>query len=282
MINNKQPLVSIIIPAYNYANYIGDCLDSVLMQSLKEWECIVVDNGSTDNTAEVVKKYQSKDSRIKYYYTNIRGVSLARNYAISISSGKYILPLDADDKIASTYLEKAIFVFNNNENISLVYCDAMLFGSINRKWILPEYKFQDLLIENSIFCSALFKKTDFEKVNGYNPNMVEGFEDWDFWIKFLSDKKQVFKINEILFYYRIKSNSRNSVLDNNKQFRLRTQIYNNHKDLYEQYFNIPELVYHNYQIKSNYDAIQKSLTYKIGQFIVFPLVFFKKLIKKIV
>ncbi|MES2762087.1 MAG: glycosyltransferase family A protein [Bacteroidota bacterium] len=273
-------MVSIIIPAYNYAGYIGECLDSVLSQSAKDWECIVVDNGSTDNTAEVVKKYAVKDDRIKYHYTDQKGVSFARNYAATISQGKYILPLDADDKIDSTFVDKAVRVLDNNPGISLVYCDAILFGAVNKKWILPDYNYRDLLIENSIFCSALFRKTEFETAGGYNVNMVEGFEDWDFWIKFLAHDKKVVKIQEPLFYYRIKENSRNSVLDQEKQLRLRMQIYNNHKELYHRFFSIPELLYNNYVLNQKYESIAHSLTYKIGKALASPVNLLKKMLHK--
>jgi glycosyltransferase involved in cell wall biosynthesis len=278
--NMDKVIVSIIVPAYNYANYIGECLDSVLAQTIKEWECIVIDNGSTDDTSDIVKAFAKKDSRIKYYFTSQKGVSLARNYAVSLSQGMYILPLDADDKIDSAYLAKALAIMDENPTISLVYCDAILFGSVNKKWILPEFNYRDLLIENSIFCSALYKKSDFISVNGYNINMVEGFEDWDFWIKLLADDKKVIKIQEQLFYYRIKENSRNSVLDHEKQLRLRTQIYNNHIDLYNQFFTIPELAYTNYQLKHKYDSIANSLTYKIGKLLAYPFNLLKRLLKK--
>ena len=270
------PIVSIIIPAYNYANYLGECLDSVISQSFLKWECIIIDNGSTDNTADVVKSYTVKDSRIKYVYTDQKGVSFARNYDVSISSGEYILPLDADDKIEKTYIEKAVNVMIKDQGISLVYCDAMLFGSINRKWTLPNYNYKDLLIENSIFCTSLYKKSDFEAVNGYNTNMVEGFEDWDFWIKLLVNDKKVFKIEETLFYYRIKENSRNSVLDEGKQLRLRNQIYNNHIDIFDKYFTIPELLYYTYLLKQKYESINQSLTYKIGKALALPINIIKK------
>lgn len=278
MNQNTNIIVTVIVPAYNYANFIGECLDSVLSQTFKSWECIVIDNGSTDNTQEIVKSYSNKDGRIKYHYTNQKGVSLARNLAVSLSHGTYLLPLDADDKIDPTYLEKAASVMNQNPEISLVYCNAILFGSVNKKWILPDFNFKAMLIENSIFCSALIKKNEFLAVNGYNVNMVEGFEDWDFWIKYLANNKKVYKLNDILFYYRIKQHSRNSVLDTEKQLRLRTQIYHNHKDIYHQFFSIPELIYQNYTLSTNYNTLHHSFTYKIGKLLTFPYNFIKKII----
>lgn len=278
MNQNTYIIVTVIVPAYNYANFIGECLDSVLSQTFKSWECIVIDNGSTDNTQEIVKSYSNKDGRIKYHYTNQKGVSLARNLAVSLSHGTYLLPLDADDKIDPTYLEKAVNIMNQNPELSLVYCNAILFGSVNKKWILPDFNYKAMLIENSIFCSALIKKNEFLAVNGYNVNMVEGFEDWDFWIKYLANNKKVYKLNDILFYYRIKQYSRNSVLDTEKQLRLRTQIYHNHKDIYHQFFSIPELIYQNYTLSTNYNTLHHSFTYKIGKILTFPYNFIKKLI----
>lgn len=278
MNQNTNIIVTVIVPAYNYANFIGECLDSVLSQTFKSWECIVIDNGSTDNTQEIVKSYSNKDGRIKYHYTNQKGVSLARNLAVSLSHGTYLLPLDADDKIDPTYLEKAVNIMNQNPEISLVYCNAILFGSVNKKWILPDFNYKAMLIENSIFCSALIKKNEFLAVNGYNVNMVEGFEDWDFWIKYLANNKKVYKLNDILFYYRIKQHSRNSVLDTEKQLRLRTQIYHNHKDIYHQFFSIPELIYQNYTLSTNYNTLHHSFTYKIGKLLTFPYNFIKKII----
>ena len=278
MNQNTNIIVTVIVPAYNYANFIGECLDSVLSQTFKSWECIVIDNGSTDNTQEIVKSYSNKDGRIKYHYTNQKGVSLARNLAVSLSHGTYLLPLDADDKIDPTYLEKAVNIMNQNPEISLVYCNAILFGSVNKKWILPDFNYKAMLIENSIFCTALIKKNEFLAVNGYNVNMVEGFEDWDFWIKYLANNKKVYKLNDILFYYRIKQHSRNSVLDTEKQLRLRTQIYHNHKDIYHQFFSIPELIYQNYTLSTNYNTLHHSFTYKIGKLLTFPYNFIKKII----
>ena len=135
-----------------------------------------------------------------------------------------------------------------------------------------------MLIENCIFCSALIKKNEFLAVHGYNVNMVEGFEDWDFWIKYLANNKKVYKLNDILFYYRIKQHSRNSVLDTEKQLRLRTQIYHNHKDIYHQFFSIPELIYQNYTLSTNYNTLHHSFTYKIGKILTFPYNFIKKII----
>lgn len=272
-------LISILVPSYNYGHFISECLDSVIRQSYSDWECIIVDNGSTDNTAEIVKSYTTKDPRFRYYYTEQKGVSFARNLAASHSKGKYLLPLDADDKIAASYLAKAVSVLSEQTQIKLVYCEAELFGAFSGKWILPEYSFRNLLIENSIFCTALFRKTDFELAKGFNEEMKEGFEDWDFWIRMLGNGGEVYKIPEVLFYYRMRAGSRNGVLHDKKQLDLRRKIYNNHKTLYDSNFNTPDLIFELYNLKLQLQAVTKSSDRKLGAAILRPLRYLKNLFK---
>jgi len=277
---NQNTKISVIIPCYNYGHYIKACLESVIAQTYLNWECIVIDNGSTDHTANVVKSFTARDSRIHYYYTEQKGVSFARNLAVKHSEGDYILPLDADDKIAPTYLEKAEKILSGNPSIKVVYCDAELFGAASGKWVLPEYSLRDLLIENSIFCTALYRKSDFITAGGYDQEMKQGFEDWDFWIRILKDGSKVYKIPQALFNYHIKSGSRNSSLDAEKQLALRRQIFANHKHIYEQTFQMGDVLFDNYQLKRELKSIKESVDFKLGKKILAPLRFVKNLFKK--
>lgn len=270
-------LVSVIIPAYNSEKYLIETLQSVAAQTLKQFECIVVDNGSTDQTREIVQSFVTHDARFSYHYCEQNGVSFARNLAVSLSKGKYILPLDSDDKIADTYLQKAANILENNRDIKLVYCNAELFGAAKGKWNLPDYNFKNLLIQNSVFCSSMFRKVDFLTTKGYNENMKEGFEDWDFWIGYLDLHSKVHKIEEVLFYYRIRKHSRNNILDSEKQLRLRKQIYSNHKDVYNKLFSIPELTYTLYLNLAECKQIKESPEFKLGRFLLKPLRILKKL-----
>lgn len=264
-------LVSIIVPCYNYGHFLTECLHSVRQQSFGNWECIVVDNGSTDITAEVCKSFTTKDARFKYLYTEQKGVSFARNTGIKNSSGKYILPLDADDKIEATFLEKTVQVIESHPELSLVYSNARLFGASSGEWNLPEYHFKDLLIENSIFCTALYRRSDYDKTQGYNEEMKEGFEDWDFWISLLKEGGNVFKVPEVLFHYRIREQSRNHSLDEAKQLQLRKQIFVQHKEVYEKVFSTPELLFENYRLKSQVKNLMRSKEMKLGRLLLKPL-----------
>lgn len=200
-----SPKISIIVPCYNQAVYLDECLQSVLEQTYQDWECIIVNDGSPDNTEKVAQKWLEKDARFQYLYKENGGLSSARNAGIKIAKGEWILPLDADDKIGSRYLDLAQKEFNNGYTI--IYCEAEKFDAENGKWILPEYSRQTLAAKNVIFCTAFFRKKDWENAGGYDTRLIYGWEDWDFWISLIKNGGKVYKIREICFYYRIKETS---------------------------------------------------------------------------
>ena len=136
----NNPLVSVIVPCYNQAEYLPEALQSVLDQDYPYWECIIVNDGSTDNTEDVAKQWATKDHRFKYYSKVNGGLSDTRNFGIEKSEGAYILPLDADDKISSNYLKEAIKIFINNPKTKLVYSNLVLFGLKNEKIIKPDFE----------------------------------------------------------------------------------------------------------------------------------------------
>ena len=104
---NMPPIISIIVPCYNQAKYMRDALDSVINSTLKEWECVIVNDGSQDETLSIAKEYEQKDNRFLVVDIPNGGLANARNVGIRNSHGKYILPLDSDDKIGEKYLEYA-------------------------------------------------------------------------------------------------------------------------------------------------------------------------------
>lgn len=265
IMENKNPLVSVIVPCYNHGMFIGETLQSVQEQTFNNWECIIVDNGSTDNTKEIVENFIRTDRRFRYMYLSQQGVSKARNSGIKNSSGKFILPLDADDKIRSGYFSSAVNVLENNESVKIVYCNAELFGALNQKWNLPEFTMQNMIVENCIFCSAFYRRADYDKTKGYNEEMLVGFEDWDFWLELLKDGGDVYKLPETLFYYRIRKESRNNRLDIEQQKLLRRQIYHNHKDLIEKHLPVSDILFNWYRSKEALKRIEESKEYLLGK-----------------
>ena len=204
----KKGLVSVIMPCYNQGDYLPEALESIISQTYPNWECIIIDDGSTDHSEKVAKEYCQKDSRIRYIYQENAGVIAARNHAISESLGEYILPLDADDTVSCHYLEKAVQVLTTIEG---------------------------LLRDNCIFNSSVYRRQDFDHVGGYNPNMKEGYEDWNLWLSLLENGGYAHQLDEVVYYYRIQSKSRTTEADQNEQ-KLRLQILENHKELYLRHY----------------------------------------------
>ena len=227
-------LVSAIIPCYNDGQYLHEAISSVADQTYNNIEIVIIDDCSTEKfTIDVLKELKNSGYKVIDLEKN-SGPSVARNHGISEAKGKYILPLDADDKIASTYIEKAVEILENNVHVGVVYCEAEYFGLKTGKWDLPKYLFPEILISNMIFATAMYRKDDWKTVGGYNANMIHGNEDHDFWLSLMEINREVYCINEILFYYRIKSYSRTSSLLEGKINHSFKQLYENHLSLYRE------------------------------------------------
>ncbi len=268
-----RPKISVVIPCYNQGHYINEAVESVLSQTYQDFEIVIVNDGSTDNfTNELFSSFLNP--KIKIITTKNNGVVSARNIGIKESKGEYILPLDSDDKIGKEYLEKAVEILDQNKGIGIVYCNAEFFGDKKGKWKLPEYSLEKMLLKNIIFCSALFRKKDWEKVGGYNSNMELGLEDWDFWLSLIEIGIKVFKIPEILFYYRIKKRSRNSLwknMNSDQKLNIWLKIFDNHENLYQK--NIRNILKH-----VDLDDARNSWSYKLGKLIRNPFSGLKKTI----
>ena len=228
----NHPTVSVVVPCYNQAQYLDEALQSVLDQTFSNWECIIINDGSPDNTEQVAHKWLQLDSRFKYITQENSGLSEARNAGILTAKGQYILPLDSDDKIGKDYLELAIEVFQKDAAIKIVYCKARKFGAADTEWNLPTYNLDELFVDNMIFCSALFRKEDWISVGGYDKNMREGLEDWEFWIALLKDGSKVHRLEEVQFYYRIKSESMILSINKEDKLNLRKYIMIKHSEFY--------------------------------------------------
>lgn len=201
--------VSIIIPCYNQGIYVAEAIQSALDQTYDNIEIVCVNDASTDNSREVIRKFADEHKEIIFIENpENKGVINSRNKAIAACSGEYILPLDADDIIKPTYVAKAMQVFAEKPEIGVVYCKARFFGSKNEDWDLPDFGMH-ILFDNCVFNSALFRKSDFMKIGQYKPYMKSGAEDWDLWLSLLEEGIRFYRLDEVLFLYRkYKSESR--------------------------------------------------------------------------
>jgi glycosyltransferase involved in cell wall biosynthesis len=213
------PKISVIIPCYNHGLYLQDAIDSVEASSFKDYEIIIVNDGSTD--AFTIKQ---KDELSQRGYRVIdqpnQGVSKARNNGISAASGQYIMPLDADNKIRPTYIERAVSILDRRPEIGVVYAKADNFGEVElSNHIGNIFDPVELYVNNYIDALSVFRKSVWEQVGGYDENMLEGLEDWDFWMTLHENGVDYYFIDEILFDYRVFSDSlRNKAKNNPKVF----------------------------------------------------------------
>nr|MBA3248444.1 glycosyltransferase family 2 protein [Pyrinomonadaceae bacterium] len=225
-----MPVVSVIVPCYNQGHLVDEAVDSVLAQTFSDFEIIIVNDGSTDEaTNRILQAYDKPKTTV--LHTHNCGLGGARNNGIRAAQGKYILPLDADDRIGSAYLEKAVEALDARPNVGIVYCEAEFFGERAERWNLPEPQFPDILLWNVIFCSAFFRKKDWEASGGYRTN-VPAWEDHDFWLSIVELGREVYRIPETLFYYRQTSTSMIRAVDNDRMRHLFAALFRNHPKLY--------------------------------------------------
>jgi glycosyltransferase involved in cell wall biosynthesis len=282
--------ISVIIPCFNHGLYINEAINSVINQSYSNWEIIVINDGSTDNETINILNSIVETEKIKILNTANSGLASARNIGVKYSSGEFILPLDADDKIGSEFLQKAIDIISNNSNIKIVFSFAEYFGKKSGLINLPDYSFDQMLRQNLIFCTALFRRTDFDKVNGYNVNMLYGWEDWDLWLSILNNGGEVKRIPEVLFYYRQHDVSMLSSIDKSIEKRqyLENKLIENHLNLYKSFFKEPlSLLRRHDELLKERDSFDRwvnefksSPEYRVGSLVLQPIRIFLKLFNK--
>lgn len=278
-----NPLISVIVPCYNQAAFLPDALQSLLDQKYSNWECIIVNDGSPDNTEEVALQWVNKDNRIKYFKKENTGVCDTRNFGAKQAAGEFIVPLDGDDKLGPHYFAEAIETFTADPQVKLIYSDTILFGDRNEKLINKEFVFENMVTENQIFNSAIFRRADFLEVGGYNTNMVDGIEDWDFYLSLIKPADKVVKLNAFHYYYRIKAVSRSASINTHKQKNdaMLLQMFKNHIPLFLEYFNpVRDRIEAEYYKKES-NSLQNSIEYKIGRFIYLPVKLCKRIFRKL-
>ncbi|WP_160135877.1 glycosyltransferase family 2 protein [Chryseobacterium sp. c4a] len=260
-------IVSIIVPCYNQEKYLAETLDSVMAQTSDAWECIIVNDGSTDNSEAIIDVYCDKDVRFVKLNQENQGLAASRNNGIREAKGKYILPLDGDDKIGTQYIELAKKEFEKNPKLALVYCKAEFFDAKNEPWELRKYDYEALLFANHIFCSAIFKKEDYLKTSGYDTQMKFGYEDWEFWIQLLKKEDAVVQLDSVQFFYRQRESSMLKSLQESKakQNQMEGYIFNKHRDLYSKVLDsdlsLAE-IQNVFQTRQTFKKVKKTLTYK--------------------
>lgn len=220
-----EALITIIVPIYNVSEYLKECLDSILGQTYKNIEIILVDDGSTDNSGQICDDYEKKDNRVVVIHKENGGVSSARNEGLLNSHGDYIGFVDPDD-----YVDKHIFyslynlLMNNNADISV--CNYETFGLDNenigktKDGLLNQTEAMEMLIKddemtsylwNKLFKAKLFSKVRFEEKCRY--------EDLRIMHKLFLQAKLIVTTSDVLYYYRLRRGSitNSTMLNNSKE-----------------------------------------------------------------
>jgi glycosyltransferase involved in cell wall biosynthesis len=231
---DANPLVGVIIPCYNHGRYLAESIASVVAQTYRGWELIVVDDGSTDDSAAVAKRLIARypERRMQLLRQTNQGLSASRNNGIRVARGRYILPLDADDQIEPTMLAETLAVLERRPEVGFVYTDVRMFGEENRIWSGGAYSLDKLRFDCPMVPATLFRKDAWAATGGFRGDFrPPGYEDWDFWLSLAEAGWQGDHIARPLVLYR-RANSSMLAHARRHDLELRAQIVRNHPSLY--------------------------------------------------
>lgn len=199
MIPRTAPLVSVIVPTYNYAPFIAQTLESLRAQTYSRWECLVVDDGSTDATPEIVARYAERDARIKYTHQENARQAAARNTGLRGYAGEYIQFLDADDLIEAEKFERQVGYLEEHPEVDIIYGGVQFFRTerpderLDTMWgesepwigvsgagvsILAALVRRNMIVINS----PLVRRSVIEEVGLFDEGLPP-VEDWDYWLR---------------------------------------------------------------------------------------------------
>lgn len=198
--NTSIPMVSVIVPTYNYGRYIIDAVKSLQDQTYNNWECIIVDDGSTDTTKDIVRTLSYSDNRLKYIYQENQYQAVGKNTGLKTSQGDYIQFLDADDMLEPNKLENQVAFMEQHNSVDITYTDTRYFPTEdssarwyfmhpdNAEWI-PKIKgsgteiIKQIVNDNFLTInSPLIRRAVLADVGNFDEKL-KLVEDWDFWIR---------------------------------------------------------------------------------------------------
>lgn len=231
----SQPLISVIIPCYNQSHFLPQAVTSVINQTYKNWEIIIINDGSLDTTSTVAKQLISANPQHKIILVeqvNL-GLSMARNAGIAAANGEYIIPLDADDILVENALTCLLEICLKSHVPCVAFGSYQMFGTENRT--VPSYDLyspETIKQSNMIHPSSLYHKSVLDSVSGYKAEMKEGYEDWEFWVNCHKHSIPFFGTREVVVNYR---RAHGSMLEKAQQYhhKLVAQIVSYNPELYD-------------------------------------------------
>lgn len=230
----EYPTVSVIIPCYEQGQYLREAVESVVSQSFGAWECIIVDDGSPDDTQGIARELirQHPDRRISLLSQPNSGLSSARNAGIRVARGRYILPLDADDMIGTSMLEACVDLLESRPDIAIAYGEQQQrFGEETGLHRLSPFDPFMLPYRNSLSYSSMYRSEVWDAVGGYSANMNGGYEDWDFWVGAVEHGYTAAAAPGATTFYRIRPGSMAQEASRRDR-ELRRRMRHNHPSMY--------------------------------------------------
>jgi glycosyltransferase involved in cell wall biosynthesis len=226
-----MPKVSVLIPAYNCSKYLPGAMDSALKQTFQDFEILVIDDGSTDGSAQLVQEISGKHpGKIRYFYQENQGLAMARNKGLKESRGTYIALFDSDDVWFPERLEEGIKVIESDPRIGLVHANMTRIDGNSEtidtpqrnRWFLKGNMFENIFLRRAdVPCpTVLFRKACCDTVGIFDPNLTRlGCEDRDLWLR-IAQKYKIVYIHKILAYYRMSPQSMSQNFDKMIKARL--------------------------------------------------------------
>lgn len=206
----KEPKVSIIVPCYNAAKTVAETLESIQQQTLADWEAIVVDDGSTDDSADIINRYATNDERIRYVKQQNQGLASARNMGLQHAQGEFVNFLDADDLLLPEMLARTTLAFVDERESSVAYCSAILADeslvdmTATYEPVVEEFPFRELAAENALPCHCLVLRRDLFSRVGEFDRSLKHCHDWDMWLRIARLGVRFVRVPQALVVYRMR------------------------------------------------------------------------------
>lgn len=236
MTSNKfYPLITIYITNYNYGKYIKQSINSVLNQSYKNFELIIIDDGSTDNSRKIIDNYKN-NKKIKIVYQKNKGLNKSNNVALKLSKGDYISRVDADDWIDENFLQIMINNLKKDPKIGMIFCNYFITdkkGKIKDQFFRHDFRKVKLLDQPAHGACSLINTKCLKSLGGYNEKF-KSQDGVDIWIR-LIQKYRIKNINLPLFYYR--QHDENLSKNKLRLFKSRDKIFDNYQNKKKKYTN---------------------------------------------
>ena len=232
-----KSLVSVIVPLYNASAFVVEALESIIASTYRPIEVIVMNDGSTDESLSVAERFAASHPEVKVFSQPNAGASAARNHAIRLSKGEYILPVDADNRIDPLYIEEAQAVLEARPEVRVVSCRADFFGAKTGEWITPPFSKELLARKNMIDTCAMYRRADWNKTEGY-VETCPAREDWLMWLSLFEQGGEFVRLPEIRLHYRVREGSKR-IQDRALKRQVVDEVNRRHPAYVEQYLGGP-------------------------------------------